>query len=56
MEEMRVTFQTTHQKLKQVLEKKRAQKRAQAIMDIFNMIEPSTKQKKVFTWWRDKAQ
>lgn len=52
---MRVTFQTTHQKLKQVLEKKRAQKRAQAIMDTFNMIEPSTKQKKVFTWWRDKS-
>lgn len=50
---MRRTMQSTHQKIKQSIEKIKKQKEARKFFDTFRMIEPSTKQKKVLTWWKE---
>ena len=50
---MRRTMQSTHQKIKESIEKIRKKREIRKILDTFIMIEPSTKQKKVFTWWRE---
>lgn len=50
---MRRTMQSTHQKIKQSIEKIKKQKEARKFFDTFRMMEPSTKQKKVLTWWKE---
>lgn len=50
---MRRTMQSTHQKIKESIEKIRKKREVRKILDTFVMMEPSTKQKKVLTWWRE---
>ena len=50
---MRKTLLTTHQKLRKKIDKQREKKRIKQSLEKFIFIEPSLKQKKVFTWWRD---
>ena len=50
---MRRTMQSTHQKIKESIEKIKKKREARKILETFVMTEPSLKQKKVFTWWRE---
>ena len=50
---MRKTLLTTHQSLRKKIEKQREKKRVKQLLEKFTFVEPSLKQKKVFTWWRD---
>ncbi|MGL5622071.1 hypothetical protein, partial [Cetobacterium sp.] len=42
-------------RVKEITEKIREQRKAKLIVEQFNLIEPSLKQKKVMTWWREES-
>lgn len=45
----------TRSKIKKLAEKLKSQRVAKKIMDTFKLVEPSPKQKKVMTWWRENS-
>ena len=50
---MRRTMESTHKKIKESIEKIKKKREARKTLETFVMTEPSLKQKKVFTWWRE---
>lgn len=47
-----MTFDSVYKGVQAAIEKTKKKKLARKVSEAFNIIEPSIKQKKVFTWWR----
>ena len=48
-----LTFESVYRAIQEGIEKTKIKNQARKVSETFNIVEPSWKQKKVFTWWRE---
>ncbi len=51
-----LTFESVYRAIQEGIEKTKIKNQARKVSETFNIVEPSWKQKKVFTWWRKQVQ